>query len=160
MVEAKALRKDELVSKGRGAFRAGRFRLAYELLSEFCDRQIAEEAPIPSNVLADYAVSMAHLGDHKEAAAVCFRAIAADRRNADAYAALARVYVLGGSRQKAIEAMERGFTIAPRHPSLKAVQEEIGVRRSPVIPFLSRDHRVNVLLGKIFDRFRQKRRVA
>jgi tetratricopeptide (TPR) repeat protein len=160
MVDAKDLRKEELVSKGRGAFKAGRFRLAYELLSEYCDRQIAEEVPIPGNVLADYAVAMARLGENKEAAAVCFRAITADRRNVDAYAALARIYMLTGSRRKAIEAMERGFTIAPRHPSLRAVQDEIGVRRSPVIPFLDRDHRVNVLLGKIFERFRQKRKVA
>lgn len=160
MADVKGLRKDELVSKGRGAVKMGRFRVAYELLSEYCDRQIAEEAAIPANVLADYAVSMAHLGDRKEAAEVCFKALAVDRRNADAYAALARIYMLGGSRRKAIEAMERGFAINPRHPSLKTVQELIGVRRSPVIPFLDRDHRVNVLLGKLFERLRQKRKVA
>ena len=103
MVDAKDLRKEELVSKGRGAFKAGRFRLAYELLSEYCDRQIAEEVPIPGNVLADYAVAMARLGENKEAAAVCFRAIIADRRNVDAYAALARIYMLGGSRRKKVK---------------------------------------------------------
>lgn len=160
MVEVKALRKEELVSRGRSALKAGRYRQAHELLTEFCDRQITEEAPIPANVLADYAVSLAHLGELKEAAEICFRALSVDRRNADAYAALSRVYMLGGSRRKAIEAMDRGFAISPRHPSLKAVQELIGTRRNPVIPFLSRDHRVNVLLGKIVERFRARRRVA
>jgi tetratricopeptide (TPR) repeat protein len=160
MADVKDLRSEELVNRGRGALRAGRFRLAYEMLNEYCDRQIAEEQPIRSPVLADYAVSMAHVGDIKEAAEVCFRALSVDRRNADAYAALARIYVLAGSRRKAIEAMERGFAVSPRHPALRSVQDEIGVRRNPVIPFLSRDSRVNMILGKIFDKFRQKRRVA
>jgi len=157
MVEVKALRKDELVSRGRSALKSGRYRLAHELLNEYCARQIAEEIPIPPAVLADYAVSMAQLGEVKEAGEVCFRALALDRRNADAYAALARIYMLAGSRRKAIEAMERGFAISPRHPAMKAVQQLIGVRRSPVIPFLSRDNRVNVLLGKLFDRLRPRK---
>jgi tetratricopeptide (TPR) repeat protein len=160
MVEANRLRKEELVSRGRSAMKSGRFRAAYDFFSEYCGRQMAEEAPIPGPILADYAVSMAHLGDHQEAAQVCLRAIAADRRNADAYAALARVYLLSGARRKAIEAMERGFTIAPRSHTLNIVREEIGVRRSPVIPFLSRENKLNVLLGKLMERLRQKRRVA
>ena len=41
-----------------------------------------------------------------------------------------------------------------------AVREEIGVRRNPMIPFLPRDNRVNVVLGKIFERLRQRSKVA
>lgn len=160
MVDPKGLRKDELVSRGRVALKSGRHRVAHELFAEYCERQLAEEAPIPGPVLADYAVSVAYLGDLKEAAEICFRALALDRRNADAYSALARVYVLSGHRRKAIESLDRGFAIAPRHPGLRALRDEIGVRRNPMIPFLSRDNRFNILLGKVLGRLRPRGKVA
>jgi hypothetical protein len=115
MVEAKDLRDDELVRRGRTALKGRHYKIANELLGEYCDRQIHEETPIPGAVLADYALSVAYLGDLKEGAEVCLRAIALDRRNADAYAALTRIHVLGRSRRKAVEAMERGLAVSPRH---------------------------------------------
>jgi tetratricopeptide (TPR) repeat protein len=156
MVELADLRDDELARRGRAALKSGKHRAANEMLGEYCDRQLKEEHPISGGILADYALSVAYLGDHKEAAEVCFRALALDRRNADAYAALARIYTLGRSRRKAVEAMERGLAISPRHAGLNAMRDELGVRRQPFLPFLSRDHRWNVLLGRLIERFRSK----
>lgn len=157
MVDTKELRDDDLMRRGRTALRGGHYKLANEYLGEYCDRRLREEAPIPGTVLADYALSVAYLGDLKEGAEVCHRALALDRRNADAYAALSRIHTLGRSRRKAVEALERGLAVSPRHAGLRALREEIGVRRPPAIPFLPRDHRWNVLLGKLFERLRPRR---
>ena len=157
MVEAKDMRDDELVRRGRAALKGRHHKLANELLGEYCERRIREESPIPGAVLADYALSVAYLGDLKEGAEVCLRALALDRRNADAYAALARIHMLGRSRRKAVEALERGFAVSPRHAGLNSLRDELGVRRPPPLPFLPRDNRWNVALGKLFERFRSRR---
>jgi hypothetical protein len=160
MVEPKDLRDDELMRQGRTALKGGRYKLAHELLGELCDRQLREEVPISGAVLADYALSVAYLGDLKEGAEVCHRALALDRRNADAYAALARIHALGRSRRKAVEALDRGLAVSPRHAGLQALRKELGVRRIPFIPFLPRDNRWNVMFGRLIERLRPRGRHA
>ncbi len=156
MADLKSLRDDDLMRRGRTALRGGHYTLAHEFLGEFCDRRLRDDAPIPGSVLVDYALSVAYLGDLKEGAEVCHRALALDRRNADAYAALTRIHTLGKSRRKAVEALERGLAVSPRHAGLRALQEELGIRRPPPIPFLPRDHRWNVMLGKLMERLRPR----
>ncbi len=59
---------------------------------------------------------------------------------------------MGSARKKAIEAVDRGLALSPRHPGLLTMRAELGVRRSPPIPFLPRDNRWNVWLGRFLDR--------
>lgn len=160
MLDLKNLRDDDLVRRGRIALRAGKFGVANELFAEYCDRHIREEQPISGTLLADYALTVAHLGDPKEAAEICFGALAHERRNADIFAALARIYALSGSRKKAVDTIERGLAISPRHPGLLAFREELGVRRPPLIPFLARDNRWNVWLGRVFEKLGARGGVA
>lgn len=62
---------------------------------------------------------------------------------------LARVYLLMDNRRGAVDALARGLRVDPSHAGLRALRKEIGVRRRPVIPFLSRDNFLNRLLGRI-----------
>jgi tetratricopeptide (TPR) repeat protein len=158
MRDLKDLLEDDLVRRGRAALKSGKYRAAQDLFAEYCDRQIQIEKPISPALLADYATSVAHCGDLKEAAEICFRALSRDRRSPDVFLALARVYSMGSSRKKAIDAVERGMALSPHHPGLVALRAELGVRRAPPIPFLPRDNRWNVWLGRVLDKYMPRRR--
>lgn len=160
MLDLKDLRDDDLVRRGRVALKDGKYKLAHDLFAEFCDRQIRDEKPIAGALLADYAMALGHTGELREAAEICFQGLAQERRNPALFATLARVYALSGARRKAVDTLERGLVIAPRHPLLLAVQDELGIRRTPPIPFLSRDNPWNVWLGKALDKMKPRRRLA
>ncbi len=63
------------------------------------------------------------------------------------YLNLGRVYLYSGRRKEAIEAFHRGLNIAPNNMELFDELYRLGIRRSPVIPFLSRSHPINKYLG-------------
>ena len=157
MRDLKDLLEDDLVRRGRAALKSGKYRAAHDLFAEYCDRQIQIEKPIAPALLADYALSVAHCGDLKEAAEICFRALSRDRRSPEVFLALARVYAMGNSRKKAIDAIDRGLAISPHHPGLLTFRAELGVRRAPPIPFLPRENRWNVWVGRMLDKYLARR---
>ena len=61
---------------------------------------------------------------------------------------LALVYLERGERGKAVETLNAGLRLDPRNRAIHRVWDEIGRRRPPVIPFLSRDNPLNIWLGK------------
>lgn len=65
------------------------------------------------------------------------------------YLNLARVYLLGGNRQRAWASLEQGLKVDRRHPGLRRLLKEMGARKRPVIPFLHRDNPLNRLLGRL-----------
>lgn len=84
----------------------------------------------------------------KEGLTLCRHAVKLDPTDADNYLNLARVHMLRNDRRRSIKALHKGLKVGPSNPRLKQFQEEIGYRRRPVIPFLSRDNRMNVWLGQ------------
>ncbi len=62
---------------------------------------------------------------------------------------LARVHLMMNNRRGAVDAIARGLKIDPHHAGLRQLRKEIGVRRPPVVPFLSRDNPINRVLGRI-----------
>ncbi len=69
--------------------------------------------------------------------------------DADNYFNLARIYLLRDNRRGAHHAIVEGLKVSPGHRGLLSLQEKIGVRARPVIPFLNRDHLLNIYLGKV-----------
>jgi hypothetical protein len=69
-----------------------------------------------------------------------------------------QLYLLSGSRKKAVDAMEIGLKVAPDHRGLLKLQQEMGVRKAPPIRFLSRNSVVNVKLGKALHKLRDGRK--
>ncbi|HEY6100595.1 MAG TPA: hypothetical protein VIW03_14255, partial [Anaeromyxobacter sp.] len=49
-----------------------------------------------------------------------------------------------------------GLSLWPDHPGLVAARDAMGLRRPPVIPFLSRRNPLNVALGKLRHRWSQR----
>jgi len=63
---------------------------------------------------------------------------------------LAVVYLERGDRAKAVETLNAGLRLDPRNKRIHRIWDEIGRRRPPVIPFLSRNNPLNIWLGKKF----------
>ena len=86
--------------------------------------------------------------DHKMAVDLCKRAIDLEFYNGDHYANLARVYINGNNRKKAVETADAGLKVAPENEYLLEVRKELGVRSRPPLPILDRAHPINVTLGQ------------
>lgn len=84
----------------------------------------------------------------KPAIDICKRAIDLQFYNGDHYVNLTRVYIAAGNRKKAVETADQGLKLLPDHDELLATRKEIGIRSRPPVPFLDRDHPINVSLGQ------------
>jgi tetratricopeptide (TPR) repeat protein len=124
-------------------------------LTMFLEIYGSEEPPSPM-LSSKTATGLSHFGlclammqrKFKPAIDLCKLAIELQFYNADHYANLARVYVAAGNRKKAIEAIEQGLKSHAADETLLEVRRQLGVRAKPPIPFLDRDHPINVTLGQ------------
>lgn len=80
---------------------------------------------------------------------MCRRAAASDFYQPDVLFNLARVEHLANNRRAAVKALETGLGLDPTHAGMLKLKKGIGVRRRPVLGFLSRDNPLNVLLGRL-----------
>ncbi len=154
MVELDRFDDEELLKRGRDALKLQRYAQAREFLSEYCDRQTKRELSVPTGILASYALALGHTHGLKEGLELCLKAVASDKRNPHIYWSLAQLYMLSGSRKKAVEALEVGLRVSPDHRGLLKLRDDLGVRRPPPIRFLSRDSLVNVKLGKALHKLK------
>lgn len=70
----------------------------------------------------------------------------------------ARVHLALNQRQRAARAITRGLVAWPDDPSLLAARDALGTRRTPVVPFLSRDNPLNRILGRLRHRWATRNR--
>ena len=80
---------------------------------------------------------------------LCQHAVKMEFYQAENYLNLARTQVLAGHRRGAVRAVADGLKVEPDNPQLLEVQHELGLRRRPVLSFLSRSNPINSLLGRI-----------
>jgi predicted Zn-dependent protease len=70
-----------------------------------------------------------------------------------AWYALGRINLLGGRRHHAFANFAKARSVSRQDSQVEQLIAEMDPRRSPVIGFLSRDHVLNVLLGRLRARF-------
>lgn len=70
------------------------------------------------------------------------------------YINLGKTYLAGGNRREALTAFRKALKVDRDNAELKAIFAEIGVRRSPSISFLPREHLLNKYIGKLTYRRR------
>jgi len=92
----------------------------------------------------------------KEGLALCQHSIKVQFYEPENYVNLAKVHLLARNRRKAVDALTRALKLNSSHPGARALATEIGWRRPPVIPFLSRSNLLNQLLGKMRYQLGQK----
>jgi len=93
----------------------------------------------------------------KEAVDLCREAVAAESYNPDLHLNLGRVLVAAGRRKEGWEALRRGLTVDEAHEGLKRAIAAMGERRRAALPFLSRSHPINKLLGKMAHQDRARK---
>jgi len=156
VTEAWSLSDDQLLRVCRKELHFERYRQAYDALLEYCGRLMRAGKRIPPNILASYGLAVAHAENVKEGLRICLQALSSDRRNAEAYLCLARVYLLQGSRRNAIDVLAQGARLCGKHRGLSELRDELGIRQPLPIPFLPRESAINVRLGRVLRKRKQK----
>lgn len=152
MPELAEYSEEELLHDGRAALRGRRYHQAAELLAEYCERLERDGRKISGAIMADFGLAVGLSRRLREGIKICQLALSRERRNPEIYLCLAQLYVASRTRKKAIEMIETGLRLSPEHVALNQLHRDIGKRRGPVIPFLSRDSALNVKLGRLLHR--------
>lgn len=139
----------EAALRGIELCRAGKWRAGMEILGKIAeaDRQGTELSGLFYSYLGYGIARYEKRG--KEGLALCQHAIKVQFYEPENYVLLARVYLLRHRRGKAIEALQKALKLNARHPEAIKLAREIGFRRRPVIPFLSRSNPINKSLGRL-----------
>ncbi|MEM8934621.1 MAG: hypothetical protein AAGE94_25730, partial [Acidobacteriota bacterium] len=86
----------------------------------------------------------------KEGLRLCRYALRLEFYQTENYVNLTRTCMLDPAyRREAFESVREGLKIDPDHPELQRLHAELGQRKSPVLPFLSRRNPLNRLLGAL-----------
>lgn len=88
-------------------------------------------------------------GSLEEALRACGTALERERDNPDLHLNLARVHLLAQDPSSALQAAVAGLALAPAHQGLRALMGAVERRRRPPLRFLTRDHPVNRVLGRL-----------
>ena len=83
-----------------------------------------------------------------EAILRCREAVNTNGSQPEVYLNLGRVLLLAGRRRDAHQTLQWGLRLAPRHGEILRELRHMGVRKRPVLPFLSRRSPVNIFLGR------------
>jgi len=104
--------------------------------------------------LSYYGVSLAQAKRQtRQAIEACERAANVDFFDPNLVLNLGKVYLIAGKRTKALTTFQRGLRMAPSHQALRAELSRAERRRPLPIGFLSRNHPLNRLLGRLRSRF-------
>ncbi|MEZ5331700.1 MAG: hypothetical protein R2991_06530 [Thermoanaerobaculia bacterium] len=114
-----------------------------------------EELPSQSYSFLGYGIAQTQRR-HKDGLDLCRHALRLSFTEPDNHLNLARLYILMGNRRQAIRAVGEGLTLNPKHGPLLALYREMGIRREPVLGFLSRNNFLNRLLGRLRHDFSGK----
>jgi len=119
-----------------------------------------EEDPssvVPPELLSYFGLALA-LGENriKEAVTYCTTAIKKEFYRSEFYINLAHVYLTANRRSSAVDVLYKGLKIDNQDPGILAELRKLGVRRKPVLGFLTRGHLLNKYLGLITSRLRPK----
>ena len=95
-----------------------------------------------------------------EALELCRSSAREEFYNPALYHNLARVHLAFGFRAEGIRYLRRGMMIDPGNEAIAAELARLGIRRAPLLRFLSRRHRVNRWLGILRGRIAADRAPA
>jgi tetratricopeptide (TPR) repeat protein len=79
----------------------------------------------------------------------CQEALNHEFFNPDLCCNLGRLLYRAGRRRDAYDVLLKGYTLQPNHQGIFEELARMGVRRRPVVGFLSRNNPINVVLGKL-----------
>ena len=88
-------------------------------------------------------------GKMREALMLCRKATKDEFYNYEVWFNLGKVEREAGNHHKAHKALVRALHLSPRKAEIREELESLGLRREPIFSFLSRDHVLNRLMGRM-----------
>ncbi|MFI5120569.1 MAG: hypothetical protein ACHQM4_09160 [Thermoanaerobaculia bacterium] len=132
------------------------FSTELDVKSEALRDAMGEEEPearrrAPAIMFSYYGLCLARTAPTRaaEGASFCELAIQKEPSRVEHYVNLVGIWQAGHQRLKMVETLQRGLAALPKSAILKALGEEIGIRKSPPLPFLPRESKVNTAIGKL-----------
>ena len=92
----------------------------------------------------------------REGLKLCKHGVKVGFHEAENHLNLARTCLLANDRGGAVRAIRDGLRIDPQNADLRKLRHDMGVRSSPVLPFLDRNNPLNVWLGRLRHSLRNK----
>ncbi len=105
-----------------------------------------------NRVRSYYGYTLVCLGEQTEGLAVCRDAADSELNDPVVFYNLARAALHCGQRRLALHAIGLGRVAGPGFAELERLRRRMGVRRQPVLRFLSRDNPLNIILGRMRHR--------
>ena len=128
----------------RAAEAARHFLTAIQL-----EREHGVRAP-EMRYLSYFGLSLARAqGSLEEARCACQTAVARQPRNPDLHLNLAHVHLLAQDAAAALRTAQAGLALDPGHRGLRSLVHRAERRRRPPLRFLTRNHPVNRVLGRL-----------
>lgn len=84
-----------------------------------------------------------------QAVELCEMAIQLKRREIQFHLNLADVYGMAGRRENALDTLDTALVLFGKDKRLRSARRKMAKRRTPVLPFLTREHFLNRELGKL-----------
>lgn len=107
-----------------------------------------------ADVLAIYGYyKCIHLNEKKAGISFCNRAVERHPENPRNYLILGMAWLKMGFPNKALEILEAGYKVNPDYEPIHEGFREVNRRRPPVFSFLSRNNKLNIIMGKLRHRF-------
>ncbi len=142
---------EESYKKGLHAFVEGRRKEALAMFEAAIEIQRRSSGGHPEpRYLSYYGLCLAlEKNEIHEALHFCRQAVTLEGYNPDIRCNLGRVLMRAGRRRAAYDTLVQGLGMESDHRVIKAALRHMGVRRPPIIPFLSRNNPLNVFLGRM-----------
>jgi len=132
-----------------------------ELKGEFAIAATGLTTPkdvVPGSALSYYGLCLAHSqGNYQEGARFVQIAIHNEPMVGEHYLVLAKLWRHVRNRRKMVDAIQKGFEASPRYLPIRRSAQEVGLRKDPVLPFLSRNHTLHQTLGKLLYKMEKAR---
>lgn len=134
----------ELFRRAEACIVRGNFEKAEALLADTV--KISPENP---TYLSYYGLCVGMLGDLGEAEKYCLKAVKLSPSNPIILVNLGRILLEQGYRKEARDQFSRAYAIDNTNSAAALELSGMGVRRQPILPFISRNHPLNMILGKM-----------
>ncbi|MEJ2142773.1 MAG: hypothetical protein P8Y24_10555 [Gammaproteobacteria bacterium] len=120
-----------------------------EALSHFLIAFNSEDRDNKNKYLSYCGRTLFHLHDKQLGFKKCLKAAEEENLHTDVFYNLGYVASKYGKREMALKAIAQGRAIDPYDTQLIHLRRALGLRRKPVLGFLSRKNLLNIILGKI-----------
>lgn len=108
-----------------------------------------DHADVYHNKYASYCGLARVLSGDASGLSMCRQAAENELHDGDVYLNLARAEWYYENRKAVVIALKRGLQIDNRHPGMRQMREQLGIRQRSPLPFLPRTHPLNHALGKL-----------